>query len=113
MATPRPVKRDGIRFAAADGKSHRYLNVAVPEGQPLIESLCDSCGYGYSECIIRGWSVCGECRIEFAMSVAEWLEDQGIPMGVRPVRRCEEQWSYKSNVVSCRLNRAVSNRRNQ
>lgn len=76
-----------VRFCTPDGIWHEFLNEAVPTTGPLIASLCDRCGHGYSHLIDTGACVCNECRTQDIMDAAARLEAQGIEMGAGTMGR--------------------------
>jgi hypothetical protein len=72
-----------VSIVGPDGKSHRYLNSAVPQRRdgtgpiaPLEKAICQGkCGYGYSHLMHQSDQCqCEECRLEKSMHRAAALE---------------------------------------
>lgn len=88
VAQPKPKPTRGQFIKTPDGKSHRYLNCALPkdrDGNLLchpIDCLCERCGHGYSAQAKRLAQPCEECHGEDVAERAAWLERElGIDLG--------------------------------
>ena len=75
LPIPTPLARSASRsaypeiastFRGDDGKYHVYLNCAIPKlnGKRIEDSICKTCGFGYSHLIHQHTKQCDYCEIE-------------------------------------------------